>query len=102
MANVKDASAAYAATEKNLRQAQKELFKITSVYKEAYDENLIGYLEFIERTAKIKTLAGLIAEVELEIIINHQNDTARATELGIDVGPASGGDDIGIRSGGPR
>lgn len=102
MANVRDASTAYATVEKNLRQAQKELLKISSVYKEAHEESLIGYLESIERTAKIKSLAGMIAEVELQVIINHQEDTERAIELGIDVGPASGGDDIGIRSGGPR
>lgn len=102
MANIQNAANAYAEAEKHLRLAQKELSKITPVYKEAHEEGLIGYLESIERTACIKSLMGFVADAELEVIINHQLDTERATELGIDVGPASGGSDIGIRSGGPR
>lgn len=102
MSTVKEASNAYAAVEKHLREAQKELLNITSVYKESNKNGLIGYLECIERTAAIKSLAGMIAETELYVILQHQDDTERAIELGIDVGPASGGNDIGIMGGGPR
>lgn len=102
MTTVQDASDAYAAAEKHLRQAQKELLKIPATYKSVYEDGLIGYLESIERTASIKSIAGSIATAELEVIWQHQNDTERAQELGIDVGSASGGDDIGILSGGPR
>lgn len=102
MATIQNAANAYAAAEKHLRQAQKELLKIPATYKEVYEDGNIGYLESIERTASIKSIAGSIAAVELEVIWQHQSDTERADELGIDVGPASGGDDIGIMSGGPR
>lgn len=104
MTTVQDAATAYAAAEKHLRQAQKELNKIPTTYKEIYDDTSLdfGFLEYRKRTANILSISGMIAEVELAVTEAHISDTERATELGIDVGPASGGSDIGIFGGGPR
>lgn len=102
MSTVQNAANAYAAAEKHLRLAQVELAKIPDTYKALSQEGAIGYLEYLTRTAKIKTLAGKIATVEGAVASNHDKDTKRAQALGIDVGPASGGDDIGILSGGGR
>lgn len=102
MATVQDAVTAYAAVEQHLRKAQKELLKISDTYKGVYDEGLFGYLEYLSRTAAIKSLVGEIATVEHYVVESHIDDYERAVELGIDVGPATGGDDIGILGGGPR
>lgn len=104
MATVKDAATAYADAEKFLRKAQVELSKLTKTYKAIYEnpEHDFGYLEYRARSASIAAIIGLVAEAELAVTEAHIDDTERAQELGIDVGPASGGDDIGILSGGPR
>ena len=102
MSTVQNASVAYAAAEKHLRQAQKELAKIASTYKQVHEDGHFGYLEYLSRTAALKTIIGDIAAVEYLVVDLHIDDYERALELGIDVGPASGGDDIGILSGGPR
>lgn len=104
MATVQDAATAYAEAEKHLRKAQKELAKIPETYKTIYEDPEIdfGYLEYRKRTANIASVIGVIAEGEYAVTLAHISDTEKAQELGIDVGPASGGDDIGILSGGPR
>lgn len=104
MATVQDAANAYAEAEKHLRKAQKELAKLPDTYKTVYEDpnHDFGYLEYRARAANIAAVIGLIAEAEYSVTLSHIEDTERAIELGIDVGPASGGDDINILGGGPR
>lgn len=104
MASVQNASTAYAEAEKHLRKAQKELEKIEATYRSVYDEGYeaFGFLTYRKHVASLKSVIGLIAEAELAVTLNHIEDTEKAKELGIDVGPATGGDDISIMSGGPR
>lgn len=102
MATVQDAATAYAAAEKHLRQAQKEIAKIAETYKSLNQEGIIGYLEMLSRSAAIKTVIGDVAAVEYLLVDLHIDDYERTLELDIDAGPASGGDDIGVRGGGPR
>lgn len=104
MATVQSAANAYAEAEKHLRKAQKELLKVHDTYKFVYEEDHedFGYLEYRKRVASLNAVIGFVAEAELAVTEQHISDTEKAQELGIDVGPASGGDDIGIMSGGPR
>lgn len=102
MSTVQNAATAYAEAEKHLRLAQTELNKIPETYKALSQDGTIGYLEYLANTAEIKALSGKIAAVEGVVAKKHSKDTKRAQALGIDAGPASGGDDIGIMSGGGR
>lgn len=102
MATVQDAATAYANAEKHLRLAQKELLTVNATYKTVHEEGSIGGIELLVRSATIKAIVGQIAEAELAVVLNHQGDTERAEELGIDLPAFGGAGDIGIMSGGGR
>lgn len=82
---VEKIAAEYAKAEKYLGLASRALTKMSSLYLAVHNDGSIGYLEQLERSARAKVNAGLVAAAEHAVTQAHRDDTARANELGIDI-----------------
>jgi len=76
---------AYAAAERALQAAHDALLQLPATYQSLNSAGTIGYLETQERCSQAQALAGDVAGVLNSVFVNHQSDTKRAQELGIDL-----------------
>jgi DNA anti-recombination protein RmuC len=82
----------YAKVEKYLRLAGQTLNSMPSHYMDIHANETIGYLEAMQRSARLKVAAGLVAQAEQAVIDAHVNDTGRAKDKDVDLPqPRSGG-----------
>jgi hypothetical protein len=88
----------YAEAEAKVREARDAMLALPAVYVAVQQANPtppegvrgFGHTEAQRRSARAQRLAGRLAEVLEAILEAHEDDTARAQELGIDVPPPPG------------
>ena len=89
---VKTAADLLERAEKNIRQAQNNLMRLSKSIEAVHKLGTLGYLESSQYGAHAKALAGKLAGVEADLFSFHQHLTNKAQELNVDLPqPKSGG-----------